>query len=234
GGHVDLRAQRFGAVLEFPRPHPPEKVEVLLDRAVPMGRRAAGLRQRAAILADLVAAEIVHIGLARADELLGPLVELLEVVAGVVEVRAPVEAEPADVAHDAVDVLLALLRRVGVVEAQVAAAAELPGHAEVDGDGLGVADVQVAVGLRRKPRDHLAAEAAGAIVLQDDVADEVAGPGLVGHSTNRIICKVCYPAAVTSPAKEATHGTGTARLAAAPARPRSDARPRRPRWPQRP
>ena len=42
------------------------------------------------------------------------------------------------------------LGRVGVVEAQVALAAELVGEAEVQADGLGVADVQVAVGLGRK------------------------------------------------------------------------------------
>src|SRR5262249_6775917 len=160
-------------------PHPAEQIQVLLDRAVAERRGAAGLGQRAAVLADLLTAEIVDVGLAGADELLGPLVELFEVVAGVIEVLAPVEAEPADGAHDRVDVLLALLGGVGVVEAQVAAAAELAGHAEIDRDRLGVADVQVAVGLGRKPRDHLAAEAAGAVVLQDDVANEIARFGLV-------------------------------------------------------
>jgi hypothetical protein len=38
---------------------------------------------------------------------------------------APVEAQPAHVALDGVDVLLLLLGRIGVVEAQVAAPAEL-------------------------------------------------------------------------------------------------------------
>ena len=143
--------------------------------AIAVWRLPAGLGQRAAVLADLIGREVVDVRLARADELLGPLVELLEVVAGVIEVLAPVEAEPADVAHDRVDVLLALLGGIGVVEAQVAAAAELPGHAEVEADRLGVADVEIAVRLGRKARDHLAAEAAGAVVLDDDLADEVAG-----------------------------------------------------------
>ena len=185
-GHVDLRPQRLGAVGELPRPHAAEQVQVLVDRAIAERRRPAGLGQRAAVLADLIAGEVVDIGLARLDELLGPLVELLEVVAGVIEVRAPVEAEPADVARDRVDVLLAFLRGVGVVEAQVAAAAELPGHAEIDRDGLGVADVKIAVGLGRKARDHLAAEAAGAVVLEDDVANEVAGFRLVAHRLDGI------------------------------------------------
>ena len=82
-----------------------------------------------------------------------PVVELLEVVGRVVEVLAPVEAEPAHVLLDGVDVLLLLLGRVRVVEAEVAAAAELLGDAEVQADRLRVAEVQVAVRLRREARD---------------------------------------------------------------------------------
>ena len=65
---------------------------------------------------------------------------------------------------------------IGVVEAQVAAAAELLGDAEVEADRLGVADVQVAVGLGRKARHH-ARVPAGIEVGLHDVADEVL-PGL--------------------------------------------------------
>src|SRR3989441_9292352 len=102
------------------------------------------------------------------------------------EVLAPVEGEPAHVVHDGVDVLLALLGRVGVVEAQVAAAAVVSRQAEVDTDGLGVADVKVAVGLGREARDDLAAEAAGAEGLLDDLADEN-WPGGVAPPLHRVI-----------------------------------------------
>src|SRR4030095_7002883 len=96
---------------------------------------------------------------------------------------APVVAEPAHGVDDRVDVLLAFLGRIGVVEPQVAAAAELPGQAEVDRDRLGVTDVQISVGFRREPRDHVAAEAPAGVVLQDDVPDEVTGlfSRLVAH-----------------------------------------------------
>ena len=86
---------------------------------------------------------------------------------------APVEAEPVDIALDGVDVFLLLLGRIGVVEAQIALAAELLGDAEIQADGLGVSDMEIAVGLRRKPGDDLAGAAAGEIGL-DDVANEVA------------------------------------------------------------
>ena len=126
----------------------------------------------AAVLADLLGRQRVDVRLAVLDELDGELVEALEVVRGVVLAAAPVEAQPAHVLLDGVDVLDVLLQGVGVVEAQVALAAELLGGAEVEAERLGVADVEVAVGLGREPGADgrvLAALEIGA----DDGADEV-------------------------------------------------------------
>ena len=85
--------------------------------------------------------------------MLGPFVELLEIIRGVIEVLAPVEAEPAHVALDGVDIFLLFLGRIGVVEAQMAPAAEFLGNAEIQADRFGVADMQIAVRLRRKAGD---------------------------------------------------------------------------------
>ena len=112
--------------------------------------------------------------------LLGPLVELLEVVGGVELAVLPVDAEPADVVADGIDVLLLLLGGVGVVVAEVELAAVLLGEAVVQADRLGVADVQVAVRLGREARVHAAAEPAGAVVLLDDLLDEVERLGWFG------------------------------------------------------
>ncbi len=69
---------------------------------------------------------------------------------------------------------------IGVVEAQVGLAAELVGESEIDADGLGVADVEVAVGLGRKAGlDDGVAVLFGADILGDDVAEEVGGGGSV-------------------------------------------------------
>ncbi len=106
------------------------------------------------MLADLVGRQVVDVRLAGLDQGDGPLVQLLEVVRGEEQVVAPVVAQPAHVGLDGVDVLLLFLLRVRVVEAQVAAAAELLGDAEVETDRLGVADVQVAVRLGRKTRHY--------------------------------------------------------------------------------
>jgi hypothetical protein len=49
------------------------------------------------VLPDLVGGEVVDVGFAGLDQVYGPVVELVEVVGGEVEMLAPVEAEPADV-----------------------------------------------------------------------------------------------------------------------------------------
>ena len=81
---------------------------------------------------------------------------------------APVEAEPLDIPKDRIDILLILLDGIGVVEADVADPAVLLGDAEVDADRLGVADVEVAIGLRWKSRlDASAVEALTEVTLHD-------------------------------------------------------------------
>ncbi len=109
----------------------------------------------AAVLADLLLAQVAHVGLASADELFGPLVELLEVVGGEELPRAPGKAEPPDVTGDRIDVLLLFLLGIRVVEPEVAGPAELLCDAEVEAEGLCVADVQVAVGFGRPARAHV-------------------------------------------------------------------------------
>ena len=60
------------------------------------------------------------------------------------------ETEPLDIFFDGVDVFVVFFFGVGIVETQVAQAVENIGQTEVQADGFGVADVQVAVGLGRE------------------------------------------------------------------------------------
>ena len=131
---------------------------------------------------------VVDIGLAGADQVLGPAVKLLEIIRGVIEVLAPVEAEPAHVALDGVDIFLLFLGRIGVVEAQIAVAAELLRDAEIEADRLGVADMQIAVRLGRKAGDHLL-DAPGVEVGLDDVADEIAAGFRRRFAACLIVCR---------------------------------------------
>src|SRR3972149_3532550 len=88
-----------------PSSNSPRRMRSRRSRLSSAGRFRYGL----SLPARPVGRPLVHVGLAGLDELHGPRVELLEVVARVVEVRAPVEAEPTHVAHDRVHVLPALL-----------------------------------------------------------------------------------------------------------------------------
>src|SRR5690606_39999053 len=122
---------------------------------------------------QLFGAQVADVRLAPLDQLLGVLVELREVVRGVVEPVTPVEAQPADVLLDGLDELFLFGGRVGVVEAEVAQAPVGFGGAEVDPDGLGVTDVQVAVGLGREAGVHPPAVPPRRPVGVDDLLDEM-------------------------------------------------------------
>ena len=192
--HVDLGAQHTGAIWEVTSSHAPEEVEVLGHRAVTERAVAAGLLQRAAGNPHLLGALVVDVGVAGLDQADGPDIELLEIVGGMIKMRAPIEAEPRHVRLDGVDVGLLLLGRVGVIHAQVAAAAELLGDAEVEADRLRMPHVQVAVRLRRKAGDDRVVPA-GIQVRLDDIADEVASGRLVCAVAG---CHVCHGIKVSS------------------------------------
>src|SRR5438045_3376443 len=89
-GRRGARPQHPRAVRELARAHPPEEIEVLLDGAAAVRALLARLGERSPVLADLVGGEVVDVGEPALDEQLGPRVELVEVVGGVVQVRAPV------------------------------------------------------------------------------------------------------------------------------------------------
>ena len=84
----------------------------------------------------------------------------------------PIEAEPAHVGLDGVDIFLLFLGRIGVVETQIAMAAEFLGDAEIQRDRLGVADMQITVRLRREAGDDRLMPARRQIGAHD-VADEI-------------------------------------------------------------
>ncbi len=170
--HVDLGAQHARAVGKFARAHAAQQIEIFLHAAAAKRAVVARFGQGAARRAHLVLRLVVDIGLAGADQVFGPLVKLLEIIRRMIEMLAPIEAEPAHVGLDGVDIFLLLLGRVGVVEAQIAMAGEFLGDAEIEADRLGVADMQVAVRLRRKPGDDRLVPARGKIGAHD-VADEI-------------------------------------------------------------
>ena len=180
--HVNLGTQNAGAVGKLALSHALEEIEIFFRRATTVRTLFAGLGERAAMLANLFGAQIVDVGFAVFDQLDRPFVELAKVVGGVAEI-VPLEAEPVHVFHDGVDVLLLFFFGIGVVEAEIGLAAEFVGESEVEADGFGVADVQIAVRLRRKARlDDRVAVFFGFQILDHRIADEVGGTRLGGRA----------------------------------------------------
>ena len=141
--------------------------------AISIGTLLAGLGQGAALLTYFVAREIADVGFPGFDELDRPLIELVKIIGGVEQPVAPISAQPARVFDDGVDVLGFFFGGVGVIEAQIAFAAELGSQSKIQIDGFRVANMQIAVGLRRKTRVYASAKFVGFQIVDDDVADEV-------------------------------------------------------------
>ncbi len=88
------------------------------------------------------------------------------------ELAQPEETSQLTSSLDGVHVLDILLGGIGVVHAEITDAVKFMSDAKVEANALGMADVQVAVGLRRKARMDLRIFLLGD-VGSDDVADEI-------------------------------------------------------------
>ena len=187
-GQIDLGPQGHGTLGELPGAHPAEQVQGLLNRPVPVGG-GGGYADSAPVGLELIRGELADIGQPLLDQLLGVFVHLFKIVGGVIEPVPPVKAQPVDVLLDGVHILGILLGGVGVIHAQVAQAAVLLRGAEVDGQGLAVADVEVAVGLGGKAGvdSHALVLPALSDVLIDKIVDKVLAHGYV-----QLVCHVCH------------------------------------------
>jgi len=135
-----MRAFGEGAVA-----HAAKEREVFGDAAIAIRAVASGRGEGAAVGAHFIGAERVDVSLAGLDQRDRAGVHPVEVVGCEVQVRAPVEAEPADRFENRIDIFLLLLLGIGVVEAHVACAAVVLGEPEVQADRLGVTIVQVTI-----------------------------------------------------------------------------------------
>ena len=149
GGHAGFGAQHLAPIGELAGFHAAKEVEVLFHGAVAVRALGAGFGGYAAARADLLLALVVHVGETVHNQLLRPFIKLVEVVGGIV-LLGPLKAEPRNIFLDGIHVLHIFLDRVGVIEAEVAETVVFFCNSEVQADGLGVADVQIAVRFRRK------------------------------------------------------------------------------------
>ncbi len=171
---VDFGPQGYICRWGTPRPSSGRRGPALLHRPVPPGRAGRGVHI-APIFPELLRSQGADVGQPLFDELHGILVHLLKVVGGIEEAIPPVIAQPVDVLLDGLHVLHIFLGGIGVVHAEVAQATVFFSGAEVDKDGLGMPDVEVAVGFGREAGvdGHTLELPALCDILVDKIMDEV-------------------------------------------------------------
>ena len=174
GGHIDLCAQHLLAVRILSFLHLFKELQVLLHGTVPVGAFLSGLGQGAAVLLDLLRRKITDIRLAFFNQENGALIHFLEVIGSEIQPVLPVRAEPGNIFLDRFHELDLFLGRIGIVKTQVELAAVLLCQAVVQKDGLGVADVQIAVRLRRESGHDVGVDALGQILV-DGLLNKIAG-----------------------------------------------------------
>jgi hypothetical protein len=183
--HIDLRPQHPRSVREFAGAHALEQIQILFDRAIAIRTVFAGLGQGATVLANLVSGEIVNVSFATLDQLDRPLIKLAEVVRCIKQ-SIPMEAEPLYVFFDRFDILDVFLFRIGVVETQVCVSPELVRVSEIDADGLGVADVKVAVRLWREASLHTSVVFVRVAIFDKALAYEIRRTRFRGGARTRL------------------------------------------------
>ena len=125
------------------------------------------------VLAHFLGRQIAHVRLARLDQLHRPFMDLRKIIRRVEQPVFPIAAQPMHVADDRFDIFRLFLRRVGIVEAQIAFAAEFLGQSEINADGFGVADMQIAVRLRRETGMHPPSILVGLQIFKNNVPEEI-------------------------------------------------------------
>ena len=145
-GHVDLGSQHEGSRFTFATVHKLKELQVLLNRTVAEGTVGTRTGRRTLLLGNHLGTLLVNVGTSLLDEPYGKIPKLLEIVAGIVDV-GPLETEPFDIILNALDIFRILFDWVGVVKTEVTDTVIFLGQSEVDGNGLGMSDVQLPIGL---------------------------------------------------------------------------------------
>ena len=147
--HVNFGAKHAAAIRELARLHATEEVEVLLHAAIAVRTFHARSGGHSPTLANLLLRLVIHIRQAFLNELLSPKVKLVEIIGSVMFLR-PLETQPSDVVPDRVHIFGILLHGVGVIKTQVGLATVFLSDTEIQTDRFCVADMQIAIRLRRE------------------------------------------------------------------------------------
>ena len=149
-------------------------------RAVAVGAVFPRLGEGAPVLPDLLGGQVADVGLARLDQVHGHSRTSARNSPRRKNRRSS-QSKPSQRTSAMMESTYSCSSLVGLVSSKrrLHRPPKLLGDAEIEADGLGVADVQVAVGLGRKAGHNPAVLARGQVV-GDDLADKIQGTGGLG------------------------------------------------------
>ena len=145
--HVNLCSQYLLTIGKLAVLHAGKEIQILLNAAVSIWAFLACLSQGATHAADFLSSGIVYIGLAVFNELYSKFVQLLKVVGSIEHPLIPAKAQPFYILLDGIHILHIFLDRICVIKAEIAQAVVLLCQAEIQADGLGMANMKIAIWL---------------------------------------------------------------------------------------
>ncbi len=154
GCHINFGAEYPGPIRINSRLHFLKKLQILFHGTITAGAVFARLRQCAPVRADFIGAEIIDIGIALFDDPDRIFIHLVKVVGRIEKIISPVGAKPPDICLDGFDKFGFFLRRVGIIKTKMERSVILLSYGVVQQYGLGVPNVKITVGFRRKTCNH--------------------------------------------------------------------------------
>ena len=123
---------------------------------------------------DFIGCETIDVGLLFPDQGHGERIELVEIVRGVEHLVVPINSQPSDVFLNGLDIFRVFSRWIGVVESQVAhSAGGVLCNPEIEGDGLGMPDMEVPIGFRGKSCDDPSTVFTGGTIGRHKIPNEI-------------------------------------------------------------
>ena len=129
--HINLCSEHLLALCIFAILHLAEELEIFFNTSVAIWAVGSWLLYGSAIARDFFLSLVVNIGKASLDELLCPVIQLLEIVRSIA-FFFPLKTEPLDIFLDSIYILDILLCRVGVIITEIGLSAILLREAKVD------------------------------------------------------------------------------------------------------
>ena len=171
GCHIDLGTENRFPVTELSVFHALKQFHVLFHASVPVRAFLSRLRQCSAVFLHLLRRQVAYVGLSLLNQGYCRFVHLIEIIR-CPQSLVPLESQPVYIFLDGVHVFRIFLDRVGVVITKVAGSAVLQRGSEVQAQGFGMSDVEIAVWFRWKTSGDVI-PLSGFQVVVDDVVDKI-------------------------------------------------------------